>query len=887
MAKSAFGDDLIDEPQSPQGSVSAFGDSFVDEPAAPRRADTPSPLMVTRGNDKKAQFEPLINSAAQKYGLDPKLFSAQIEAESSFNPKALGPSTRFGRAQGLGQLLPSTAQELGVADPFDPVQNLDGAARYMRQLLDSHGGDYQKALAAYNWGPGNMQRHGLDKAPKETKDYIAKIQRNAATGAPPGNPAVERFIQENLGDTGKEALLAAGRVAQGIGQGFFNDLPAAGAQLTGTLVPDSLERMLSPGGQTINEGVQSEEDAYQQARARMGGEGFDVSRMAGNIINPASLATGAAGQTPAMLARFGPKVQAALGGAMRGATGAALMPVDTSGNNTVLGQKAQQIGLGGAAGGALGGTLAAAGQGIGKLVGAARNQLDPKAAAVLEYSKAHGIPVAASDVEPGNKFYANVVGSLENIRVPGLSAAPFREAQQGAARSSVESLLAKEASALQNMAYRQLPEIEKVAAGGGKRAAEAKRVLQMIADAGPDEKKIMQASGNLTWLRHKIGADKRYGDVFEMAKDMEIDPQGTIGQLQKLMQQMPTEIGANNADINLVRGWLDDLVAPTAAAVDDPTAAAVAQMTGQADAPVPNTYARMANFKSMVQSLKDQFTINGKMDSSKLFLNRVIQGIDEDIGKFMDENPAIAKAQSRADEYYKTQVVPFHSSRLAKALVNETPENIWASFIRSKSEGTGDYAAKQFYRALDNKGQQAVRYGIVQNALNEAVEPRGFDPKKFMDAIERTEYAPYFDRANKAEVQGMLNFFGHLRKASPEHLDKYTPIFGGNGGLATYMGLGPIAAGASLGGITGAAQAAGTVYGAGAFLKWLMLSDAGKRILFSSNVLAKGGSSEKAGQLLDKAVQQFSAQSGGRVGAQIGLQGQMPNLEERTNGTQR
>jgi len=118
----------------------------------------------------KEQFTPLIQSAAEKYGLDVKLIEAVIQTESNFNAEAVSPVG----AQGLMQLMPGTADDLGVTDAFDPEQNIQGGSRYLKQLMDRYDGDTKLALAAYNWGMGNLERHP-ERMPTETINYVAKI----------------------------------------------------------------------------------------------------------------------------------------------------------------------------------------------------------------------------------------------------------------------------------------------------------------------------------------------------------------------------------------------------------------------------------------------------------------------------------------------------------------------------------------------------------------------------------------------------------------------------------------------------------------------------------------------------------------------------------------
>lgn len=117
-----------------------------------------------------ADIEPLINEAAQTYNLDPGLLSAVIKQESGFKP---GVVSHRGAA-GYMQLMPETAKDLGVTDRFDPRQNIMGGARYLRQQMDKFGSP-QLALAAYNAGPGNVQKYGGVPPFKETQNYVRNI----------------------------------------------------------------------------------------------------------------------------------------------------------------------------------------------------------------------------------------------------------------------------------------------------------------------------------------------------------------------------------------------------------------------------------------------------------------------------------------------------------------------------------------------------------------------------------------------------------------------------------------------------------------------------------------------------------------------------------------
>ena len=135
---------------------------------------------LSRVSRNPAEFDKIINSCSSEFGVDRSLVKAVIHAESGYNPNAVSSKG----AAGLMQLMPATAQDLRVADSFNPSDNIRGGVRYLRFLLDTFKGDVTLALAAYNAGLGNVAKHGGIPPYEETRNYVSKVlsyQRNYAS----------------------------------------------------------------------------------------------------------------------------------------------------------------------------------------------------------------------------------------------------------------------------------------------------------------------------------------------------------------------------------------------------------------------------------------------------------------------------------------------------------------------------------------------------------------------------------------------------------------------------------------------------------------------------------------------------------------------------------
>jgi len=126
--------------------------------------------VILKGIDSRYEDEIVVVS--ERYGVDPNLVKAVIKVESNFNPRAVSPKN----AMGMMQLIPATANDYGVDDPFDPHENIDGGVRYLRDLIEVFNGDLELVLSAYNAGVSAVIKYGYSIPPySETKEYVKKV----------------------------------------------------------------------------------------------------------------------------------------------------------------------------------------------------------------------------------------------------------------------------------------------------------------------------------------------------------------------------------------------------------------------------------------------------------------------------------------------------------------------------------------------------------------------------------------------------------------------------------------------------------------------------------------------------------------------------------------
>lgn len=167
--------------------------SYAQSKTAASAPAAAQPVFPSRTN---GNLTDVVNEASGHYKLDPDLVNSVIKAESGFNVHAISPKG----AQGLMQLMPGTAAQLGVPNTFDPQQNVEGGTKYLRELLERYNFDLVKALAAYNAGPQRVEQFGGVPPYYETRAYVARVvkdfNKKKTAAKKPGSPSSQKAASD-------------------------------------------------------------------------------------------------------------------------------------------------------------------------------------------------------------------------------------------------------------------------------------------------------------------------------------------------------------------------------------------------------------------------------------------------------------------------------------------------------------------------------------------------------------------------------------------------------------------------------------------------------------------------------------------------------------------
>ena len=832
-----------------------------------------------------AIFTPL----EEKYDLPPGILNAvQAQEDASLDPNATSDGTHVGPFQ-LG---PEIAKQYGVQDRTNLRQSAEGAAKFLSDRYNARDGNLPQTLADYNWGMGNVNNHGLENAPPETTDYIDKVSARmgvsverplaahevaaytgssapvtsaTAPAAPTGEMSEDDIAkytdpvsQITPNSTEAEIIKAYGGDPKQIMSspiyrpGMFNyantsaplDPTSAagvlGKSWVGTLargaqdVPEAIGQLeghletalgSNPANQAVRDlSTKINENYYnQQQKGRSPGDpvplGEQILRGVGSMAVPipgvgplAGVAGSAASAAIKGTSIFSKVARAAAPAAVVGAVAAPLASPVTNltpdGSNTgFAGEKAKQAEAG-AAGGAVITPLAkvAAGGAIklanatGKLSNTAMQELDAVA-------KKYGVKLSYGDMS-GNKLAQHTQQALENVPELLGGTGGVRAAQEHAVTAATKQLSGEFYDKMINAKFQNMREINKAASiPNGPRQKEALAILDKIRH-DKDWTDIIQSSGDVKVLRTKLISDKKYDKVEQLA-------------------------GNSNVWVTNTNKAIDDAIAK-AGVVKGTSGDAIVKELGRLkqdfnNPKQPNTYAALRETRTALASKIDSMTRGSDPDSyGASIIQGVREGIRADLDKFgtNSKRPDLKIAADSADKFYKDSVVPLQARKLGKLYDNDEPDRIYSAFIKADH---GD-RAEQFYKALDTKGQSAVRYGMVREAVQRAEDEKGsVDSKKFSKYLDDIQDAKnvFFKGADKWELNGFRNLMNHVNDS--------------HGGTSKHLLLGALVGEGLIGhladsGVKTAAAATGTM----TLTRWLMTSPAGKKILLSASDATPG-----------------------------------------------
>ncbi len=474
--------------------------------------------------------------------------------------------------------------------------------------------------------------------------------------------------------------------------------------------------------------------------------------------------------------------------------------------------------LNAALGGVVGGALPVVGAGVNKAINAFRGGTEaPAAQKVIDAGLKHNVPVFASDASNSNVL-KGVAQGLEDVPIIGIKGARLDQMQK--AQAATENVVndAKQQMLGANFGDKNgLTGIQNLVNSENPVRREAARsLLHDVENAGDDWQKIIETSGNLKAFQNKLLADQKYNTVGELANQFGgVNKPNAIAALDNSIKSASNSVLPDNTLINNLQTIRDNLASKDF------------------------NYNEVRQARSKVGSLIDDYykgsnAITGSEGVG--YLQSVKNGLDKDMDVFAQQNgPELKAAWKDADSFYKNNVVPFKDPLLAKAFTNNAPDEIYNKFITlGKTEGgKGTSRAQKFYDALDEKGQSAVRYGMVSNALESSInrDVGTFSPAMFASNLDKiaASRGVFFKGDAKAELDGFKNLMRHVERSKvatskPETGIKAVPWIG------AALGLGAHAAGVSTGTLAGVG---GLTYG----LNKLITTPTGRRLLLASSKL--------------------------------------------------
>jgi len=485
----------------------------------------------------------------------------------------------------------------------------------------------------------------------------------------------------------------------------------------------------------------------------------------------------------------------------------------------------------GAAGGAIGQGVgekvgSVIGKGVTKAVNARRGNLAPAYKEIDDLGKQFDVRTSVGDIKGGGVI-KNTETHLERIPIVGMG--KFREGQHSQAKAASRKITGKLKAVMADTDYKALPTIRQAADAGDRNAA---RVLNIVETAGDDTGRVLQASAEVRAFREGRIASRLYDKVDEAVAASGNDivtPTKSTAALDDALQKQADSLAPDDV--------LQKELAAISERINDPN--------------ISKSFSNMRLLRSQLGDLADKYgsPVNGNKAASRVFAD-VKQAVDDDIADFAlnSGNAGIKKAYQRADKFYKSAMKRADKA-IANAMDSNKPDEIYKAFVKT---GKGD-RANNFYQALDQKGQAALRYQMADEAINKATnESTGsFSPANFAKEFEQLSepYSQIFKGDDKKQMDGFVKLMRHVERAGQY---KENPPTG--------LRLTDVAmVGGAMSNPTGTLQVAGIA----AIAKTLLTTRAGKNLLLAANRLPE--SQQVAMDNILKAAAKITAAAGSKT----------------------
>lgn len=392
--------------------------------------------------------------------------------------------------------------------------------------------------------------------------------------------------------------------------------------------------------------------------------------------------------------------------------------------------------------------------GYSRIANTVRNKAStPEIQALKEFADSNELPIYAQDLSENPTI--QMVGKRLEDMPSGMTGA--RAAQAESAADFARTLPEEYKGALDATQYGNLDEIQKVAAAGGKRGAKAQQLLAQIANTTDDDwHQIVNNSRDAKGFGYQLGADRDY-DLVETAAQKAGDfiPENTVKTLQETVDEMSKRVMPENPGFQQLQGILRKLQS-------EPSPIAGVESSVM---PKPISFTEMRNLRSDLGALvKSYYTGNNTMIGAQGVANlqKAKNAVNEDMEAFAKKGGGeLYDLWKTADKNYLEYVVPYKNRALANS---SNPDGIYGAFIKNGFE-TGK--PEQLFKGLDEKGQAAVRYGMIKNAFQKSYDEQlqKFSPASFNSSLQRQMGARdiFFSGKNKAQLEGFLNYLAHIK----------------------------------------------------------------------------------------------------------------------------